>query len=493
MSLTKLLLLEYNQTLRKGLIDKFTKENPRLTDASINAYLDRFKELKHRFPSDKRDITKLSWKEVEGLVDSFVSTKAKLGEVKITSDQNLVYDKDGIRVFKGSDKESCIKYSTGYTFCIGSKDKDRNMYDNYRSRHGGGTPYFVINQNLPTSHNYHLSVVYKFGAKDDYFNVTDATNDYGNEQEFDSKQEFKEFYEEEFEVDLNNEFVEVFKADPLDVAKEVIKAIDKGDHYLSKGGVHLKGLKLTTIKLFDKPWIVEGDFNCADNQLTSLEGAPQKVGGSFDCDGNRLISLKGVPQKVGGDFYCHDNQLTSLEGAPQEVGGNFSCSSNQLSSLKGAPRRVEDGFYCYNNQLTSLEGAPQIVGRDFYCYNNQLISLKGAPQVVGAYFDCVNNKLTSLEGAPQKIDGNFNCSSNQLTSLKGAPQEVSGNFSCASNQLTSLEGAPKEVGVHFICQNNQLTSLKGAPQKVGGDFGCSSNPKLSQEEISTYLRKIGKQ
>jgi hypothetical protein len=70
---------------------------------------------------------------------------------------------------------------------------------------------------------------------------------------------------------------------------------------------------------------------------------------------------------------------------------------------------------------------------------------------------------------------------------------VSGNFSCASNQLTSLEGAPKEVGVHFICQNNQLTSLKGAPQKVGGDFGCSSNPKLSQEEISTYLRKIGKQ
>jgi hypothetical protein len=383
MSLTTILLLEYNQTLRKKLVEKFLKENPRLTEESINAYLDRFKELKHRFPSDKRDITKLPWKEVEGLVDSFVSTKSKLGEVKITSDQNLVYDNGaGIRVFKGSDKESCIKYSTGYTFCIGSKGQGRNMYDRYRIEYGGGTPYFVVNQNLPNTHLYHLSVVYKFGVKEDYFNITDATNDHENGQEFDSKQEFKQFYEKEFNINLDDKFVEVFKADPLDIAKEVIKAIDKGDHYLSEGHVILSVMKLKSLKFFDKPWIVRGDFSCSRNQLESLEGAPQFVGGGFDCSNNKLSSLDGAPLKVGAHFDCSLNQLKNLEGTPQEVKGAFYCSENRLTSLEGAPQRVGGHFYCNNNQLTSLEGAPQEVNGEFNCSRNKLKTFEGAPQKI---------------------------------------------------------------------------------------------------------------
>jgi len=49
---------------------------------------------------------------------------------------------------------------------------------------------------------------------------------------------------------------------------------------------------------------------------------------------------------VGGDFSCSNNQLTSLEGAPQEVGENFSCDNNQLTSLEGAPQRVGAWFEC---------------------------------------------------------------------------------------------------------------------------------------------------
>ena len=76
--------------------------------------------------------------------------------------------------------------------------------------------------------------------------------------------------------------------------------------------------------------VVKGDFNCRDNYLISLEGAPQEVGKSFYCYENQLISLKGSPQKVGGGFACHHNQLTSLEGAPQVVGGYFDCHANKL-------------------------------------------------------------------------------------------------------------------------------------------------------------------
>jgi hypothetical protein len=91
---------------------------------------------------------------------------------------------------------------------------------------------------------------------------------------------------------------------------------------------------------------VSGNFDCNDNQLTSLVGAPQSVGGYFGCYNNQLTSLEGAPQSVGGDFYCGDNQLTSLVGAPQSVGGGFSCHSNQLTSLEGVPQSVGGDFYC---------------------------------------------------------------------------------------------------------------------------------------------------
>ena len=97
---------------------------------------------------------------------------------------------------------------------------------------------------------------------------------------------------------------------------------------------------------------VGGNFYCSSNQLTSLEGAPEKVGGNFYCSYNQLTSLEGAPREVRGDFYCHENQLTSLEGAPREVKRDFDCSSNQLTSLEGAPREVKRDFYCMENPIS---------------------------------------------------------------------------------------------------------------------------------------------
>ena len=216
-------------------------------------------------------------------------------------------------------------------------------------------------------------------------------------------------------------------------------------------------------------------FLCSENQLTSLVGAPEKVGGGFDCSYNQLTSLAGAPQSVAWNFDCSYNQLTSLTGAPKEVGEDFDCSDNQLTSLAGAPKEVGGDFRCSDNQLTSLNGAPQKIGGTFDCSENQLISLSGAPKEIGKYFDCSQNHLTSLANAPKEVGCDFDCSENHLTSLNGAPQKVGGNFDCLHNQLTSLNGAPKEVGGGFYCSYNQLTSLNGAPEKVGGDFDCSQN------------------
>jgi hypothetical protein len=119
---------------------------------------------------------------------------------------------------------------------------------------------------------------------------------------------------------------------------------------------------------------VKGDFDCSEHDLTDFKGIRfGVVSGSFECGKNQITSLEGAPQRVGGDFDCDYNQLTSLEGAPQEIWGHFYCQNNRLTSLVGAPQDVGGNFECGNNQLTSLEGAPQdvgSVGQDFNCEGN---------------------------------------------------------------------------------------------------------------------------
>ena len=167
----------------------------------------------------------------------------------------------------------------------------------------------------------------------------------------------------------------------------------KGDFDVSRQDlVNMNGIK------FGK---VSGDFSCSDNNLTSLEGAPQEVGGNFSCEDSKLTSLKGAPQEVGGIFHCSENNLTSLEGAPQKVDGGFYCQYNKLTSLEGAPQKVDGAFYCYQNKLTSLEGAPQEVSLDFSCWGNNLTSLEGAPQKVGKGFDCDSFRLSGEKWNPK--------------------------------------------------------------------------------------------
>jgi hypothetical protein len=55
--------------------------------------------------------------------------------------------------------------------------------------------------------------------------------------------------------------------------------------------------------------------------------------------GNR--KLNEIPVKfniVNGDFYCDSNKLSSLKDCPKEVSGDFVCTHNKLTSLDYLPR-----------------------------------------------------------------------------------------------------------------------------------------------------------
>jgi hypothetical protein len=89
--------------------------------------------------------------------------------------------------------------------------------------------------------------------------------------------------------------------------------------------------------------------------------------------------LKGYPFKdpYDGNFNCYDKQLTSLEGCPTVINGDFYCNNNQLQSLQYCPQIVKDDFHCSNNSLQSLQNidkyCKQIDGK-LWAYGNPIKS-----------------------------------------------------------------------------------------------------------------------
>lgn len=180
----------------------------------------------------------------------------------------------------------------------------------------------------------------------------------------------------------------------------VVTGLDLGkDNMVKYGKWPLKALPdLTSV-------VVEGEFRCSDNELTSLKGCPQTITGNFYCYGNELTSLEYGPEKVGDSFSCSFNLLPDLTGGPKEVGGSYNCQScPTLLTLKGAPEIVPGDFLCHEGVLKSLEGGPKKVGGDMWVFKNHLRNIEHAPREVGRFFMChFNDGITHLEGAPEKF------------------------------------------------------------------------------------------
>jgi hypothetical protein len=133
------------------------------------------------------------------------------------------------------------------------------------------------------------------------------------------------------------------------------------------------------------------------------------LGWYIDVDGNVRLSMyniSSIPIRFGivtGDFTCANNKLTSLEGCPKEVGGDFNCYDNRLTSLEGSPVSVVGNFTCGNNLLTSLEGCPISLARNFYCYGNLIHSasynhlFELGYEVDSIHADLDDNIITNLE------------------------------------------------------------------------------------------------
>jgi hypothetical protein len=141
-----ILLMEYSEKLIDGLVNKYQESEPNVSKDIFRFYIKRFKDIKDSPNVEEKDITKYTWKELEKVVDKNQKRKIKAGKIDLSSDDpNLIYNNNGIRLYKSNTLESCVKYGTGYRFCISSRGL-KNQYHEYRV-HKGGTIYFVFTDN----------------------------------------------------------------------------------------------------------------------------------------------------------------------------------------------------------------------------------------------------------------------------------------------------------------------------------------------------------
>ena len=141
---------------------------------------------------------------------------------------------------------------------------------------------------------------------------------------------------------------------------------------------------------------VSGNFICARNRLTSLEGSPKYVGEFFDCANNQLENLEGSPKEVGSDFYCNYNKLTSLNGCSEFIGGGFYCQNNSLSTLDGIPLRIQDTLNCYSNNLTTLEGFPVYIKGNLYINDNPISIVDSSIEVIEGNINIINTEFDNV-------------------------------------------------------------------------------------------------
>lgn len=170
----KSILLEYSDKFINNLVLKYVEQGAQEDEAREKIEL--FARYSSGLPADKRDILKYNWRNLNSFIDDKVAAKKRIkagviGDKNVDKD-DIIYNKDGVRIFRGDSEEKCVRYGHGYNFCISSRGDD-NYFERYRKTYGDRIYYFIFNDNLPRENQNHILVLVKNGK---YYEIWDALN-----------------------------------------------------------------------------------------------------------------------------------------------------------------------------------------------------------------------------------------------------------------------------------------------------------------------------
>jgi hypothetical protein len=147
LNLVKFINKGYSQLLNNKMIKKFSEENLNLTQDQIIFYLNNYIENFDIIPFETKGIDKMSFSELEGLLDGLEGKKDATDSKKVdTEDIDLKYDKNNLKIFAPKTKDQCIRLKNGRGWCT-SREGSGNMYYNYRLG-SERTLYYVIDEDM---------------------------------------------------------------------------------------------------------------------------------------------------------------------------------------------------------------------------------------------------------------------------------------------------------------------------------------------------------
>jgi hypothetical protein len=148
LNLVKLVDDLYPRLFVKKMFGKYSKENPNLTQDQILYYLDSYYENFDLIPFDTKGVDKMSFSELEHLLDGLQGKKEQSNKNKEDlSNIDLKYNENGLKIFAPTTKDQCIRLRNGRGWCT-SREGSGNMYYNYRLGHAR-TLYYVIDEDKP--------------------------------------------------------------------------------------------------------------------------------------------------------------------------------------------------------------------------------------------------------------------------------------------------------------------------------------------------------
>lgn len=173
----RLNLMELSDAVRRQTAERWRKENTNINNDQINYYLNQWEKYSSGFEPKFRDITRLTFDQVNQLIDNAEARAELKGKAKSqqTFDQNddLIYNQNNLVILKGDLREKCIQYGKGYSWCISRTDAN-NMFYNYRMSHEEPMFYFVFDKDKPKDDIWHAVVIYV--DNQGVFNVATANN-----------------------------------------------------------------------------------------------------------------------------------------------------------------------------------------------------------------------------------------------------------------------------------------------------------------------------
>lgn len=490
-------LWDMDQTPSKGDVPNIVRLYQQSNDLNtLNLYLQKYYKFKKTGILRSIDPNLIRFTEK---IDALEAKKANsfLPRVKVDkkiNPEDILVDNEEIQILKAHNKNACIQYGAGYTFCI-SRPGGGNLYHGYRSN-SHSTFYFIFFKKTPDDDPKHIMVL---DHHQNGWMVTYADNDTKSAQwgdiikEFPILKQYKKLFinnpltdEEMRRAYRVNTFkqttgIQEFNALSYDEKAQALSEMtDLPDFFFTKldsnlrnefisSGANLTQLQVNSltpkeIERYKKvrtqivPHLLKYKFNKFDVDIPSIKQRIQD-----DYESALAESRSPSPNGLSSMRYSFiDLLLLKLPDLShvKETDSLF-ISNCQLQSLENCPKKLDE-FYCVGNQLENLEGGPEEVRLSYTCRNNGLTSLKGSPKKVGTAFYCDENELKSLEGGPEKVGFRYDCSLNQLVSLKGAP-EITAGFHCGFNKLTSLKDGPKIITKFLDFTANPITDVTNVP------------------------------